>query len=109
ETLNTEETIISNGLIQFIQDKGLFYDTLTQLNQTEQARVMRELVSTCNQVHIAFERDPGELTALKETLTYVVLMVEKALEYREADLLGTTPLPWLFRIGKSLESSDSKF
>lgn len=92
----------SSALLSFVKPKSLFQEALRELSEKSQARIMRELVSTCNRVHIAMKRDPGEIAALKETVTYVVLMVEKALEHRGLDKLGTAPFARLFQIGRSM-------
>ncbi len=103
----TEEPVISSAILRLVNQKGLFQQSFERLNEAQQARVLQELVSTCNRVHVAFNREPGELTALKETVTYVVLMIEKALEHFTPEHLGTAPIARLFQVGRSLASAPS--
>lgn len=92
----------SSALLSYVKSKSIFQSTLNALSEQAKARVLRELVSTCNRVHIAMKRNPGEIAALKETVTYVVLMVEKALEYLSPEKLAKAPLARLFQVGKAL-------
>ncbi|MEI6806314.1 MAG: DUF6178 family protein [Myxococcaceae bacterium] len=92
----------SSALLSFMKPKSVFKQALSELSEKSQARILRELVSTCNRVHIAMKRDPGEIAALKETVTYVILMVEKALEHLSVDKLAKAPLAKLFQVGRSL-------
>lgn len=98
-----DEAGSSSALLSYIKPKSLFQEALKNLSEQSKARVLRELVSTCNRVHIAMKRNPGEIEALKETVTYVILMVEKALEYLSPDKLAQAPLARLFQVGKALE------
>lgn len=93
---------ITSGILRLVNQKGLFQASFERLNEAQQARILQELVNTCNRVHVAFGREPGEFTALKETVTYVVLMIEKALEHFTPEHLGTAPVARLFQIGRSL-------
>lgn len=94
----------SNALLSFMKPESLFQETLKTLPESSQNRILRELVSTSNRLHIALKRDAGEIEALKETVTYVVLMVEKAMEYRGSEFLATAPVAKLFQIGKTLSN-----
>ncbi len=89
----------SSALLRLMKPKSVFQEALSQLSEPAKARVLRELVSTCNRVHLALKRNPGEIAALKETVTYVILMVEKALEYLSVDKLAKAPLARLFQVG----------
>jgi hypothetical protein len=96
---------ISSSILRLVNQKGLFQQSFERLNEAQQVRVLQELVSTCNRVHVAFNRQPGELTALKETVTYVVLMIEKALEHFTPEHLGSAPIAKLFQVGRFLASA----
>ena len=102
QTEDLDEDPPHSALLSFIKSKSLFEQTLKTLPEKSQKRILRELISTCNQVHIAMKRDPGEIQALKETVTYVILMVEKALEYRSPEHLDKVALAKLFQVGRAL-------
>ncbi|MES2504225.1 MAG: DUF6178 family protein [Myxococcota bacterium] len=94
---------VQPGLLKLAASKGVFEKAYDALPEKDRPRVMREFIATCNQVHLAYGRDAGERQALTETITYVTLMIEKALEYRSIDALAKTSVKKLFQIGHSLK------
>ncbi len=96
-------------LLHEIKTNRFFYQALSNASTELKQRVLNELVTTANRVHVAMGIDLGDTTALFDTVTHTLNTIETAMAYLSKGdsvqlqyVLAQNTMLRLFQIGHSL-------
>ncbi len=96
-------------LLREIKANRFFYQALANAPDDLKQRVLNELVTTANRVHVALGIDLGDVTALLDTVTHTLNTIETAMAYLSKGdsvqlqyVLAQNTMLRLFQIGHSL-------
>jgi Family of unknown function (DUF6178) len=96
-------------LLHEIKSNRFFYQALSNASEELKQRVLNELVTTANRVHVAMGSDLGDTKALFDTVTHALNTIETAMAYLSKGdniqlqyVLAQNTMLRLFQIGHSL-------